>query len=346
MSTQSDADLMARAIELSKLGYPAPNPHVGCLIVRDGEVVGEGFHDYAGGPHAEVVALEGAGTRARCATAYVSLEPCNHQGRTGPCSLALIDAGIAKVIYAASDPNPRAQGGGERLSRSGVVVEAGLLAEQAMAANELWATAMRRQWPFVVVKAAVTRNGMIARSNRQSKWITGIESRKEAHRLRAECGAVLVGRGTVEADNPELTVRHIEVVNKPLRIVLDAQRRLSTAYKIFDEAAPTLRVVARDADEGEMEVSTTGAGFDLHELLRKLFQKGVTSLLVEGGAETISRFLEADLVDRIDVFIADFEFDDGLLWSGDIAEPLRDWKMDKTTRLGSDVWNTYRLKRA
>ena len=294
-----DAHWMSRAIELSRGGFPAPNPHVGCVLVRGGEVVGEGFHHHAGGPHAEAAALADAGDRASGATAYVTLEPCNHFGRTPPCSQALLRAGVRRVVYACADPNPRAEGGGQFLAAHGVEVESGLLADEAAAANVQFLTAMRLQRPRVVVKAAASLDGRIALPSGESKWITGPEAREAGHRLRAECGAVLVGHWTVQLDDPELTARIPDVVNQPLRIVLDPKGRLTGKERIFNDQAPTRHV--------------TGT-FDLPELLGSLFADGITGILIEGGAITIGSFFRAGLVDAVELFLAPKLLGDGLNW--------------------------------
>ena len=289
---------MRRAIRLSRRGFPAPNPHVGCVLVRDGEAIGEGFHDHAGGPHAERVALAAAGD-ARGADAYVTLEPCNHTGRTGPCSEALIQAGVRRVFYAVPDPNPRAAGGAERLREAGVEVHGGLLGDAAEVANRQFLFTMRHERPWIVLKAATTLDGRIALPNGESKWITSEEARQAAHALRAELGAVLVGRRTVELDDPELTARIPGVVNQPLRIVLDPSGRLTGREKVFNDKAETLHI--------------TGP-IDLPELLRSLRARGCTGLLVEGGAVTIGRFLEQRLGDRIEMFVAPKLFGHGQSW--------------------------------
>ena len=324
------AKFMRRAVQLTRRGFPAPNPPVGCVLVRDGQIIGEGWPTYAGGPHAERVALMNT-PDAQGATAYVTLEPCNHQGRTGPCSEALIAAGIREVYVAVLDPNPRAQGGVERLREAGVVVHVGLLAEQAEASNERFLTAMRRSWPFVTVKAAMSLDGRIALPSGESKWITGSSARREGHRFRAEMGAVLVGYRTVLADDPELTARIPGVVNQPLRIVLDPHGRLSGRERVFNSAAPSRHV--------------TGP-IDLKELLAELFREGVTGILVEGGAGTISRFVAESLVDRYEIFAAPKLLGDGPTWLaalrlGALADAPQ-LRLQRVQRRGEDVQLTLR----
>ena len=330
---------MARAIEISRLGYPAPNPHVGCVIVRRGLIVGEGHHEFAGGPHAEAEALRQAGDAANGATVFVTLEPCNHHGRTPPCSDALLEARVARVVAACRDPIPKHAGGLERLRAAGVEIEAGFMEDEARAANRAWMTATARESPFVVVKAAMALDGRIANARGESKWITGEEARAEAHRLRAECGAVLVGRATVEADDPRLTVRSIPVVNQPLRIVIDLSRKLQASAKVFDDEAPSLRVVSRPALEGEIEMPMADGKADLSALMRELYRRNVTSLLVEGGGHTIGRFLEAGLADRLELFVAPKVFGAGVSWAeGDLSGFAQNFEIAKMRPIGNDAW--------
>lgn len=335
---------MRRAIALSRRGYPAPNPHVGCVIARGEEIVGEGFHDYAGGPHAEAVALSQAGERARGANAYVTLEPCRHHGRTPPCVDALLSGGIARVVVACLDPNPRAGGGLLALGEAGLKVESGFLESEAREANLAWLSAMERGRPTVVVKAATSLDGRIALPNGQSQWITGEAARREGRRLRAECGAVLVGRRTVELDDPQLTVRGIRARNQPLRVVLDPQRRLSWDRRVFDDRAPTVRVVASSPESGEIQAPSSAVGFDLAQLLATLFAQGVTGLLVEGGAHTIGSFLRAGLVDRLELFVAGRVLGEGPGWAaGHFAEDIGGapgFRLDRVRRCGPDLWLT------
>lgn len=340
----TDERSMRRAIALSRRGYPAPNPHVGCVIERGGEIVGEGFHDYAGGPHAEVVALGQAGERARGATAYVTLEPCRHHGRTPPCVDALIQAGIARVVVAVLDPNPKARGGLHALEQAGLIVESGCLGSEARQANLAWLTAMERRRPYVVVKAAMSLDGRIALPNGHSQWITGEAARREGRRLRAECGAVLVGRRTVEQDDPQLTVRGVRARNQPLRVILDPQRRLAPGRRVFDDQAPTVRIVASPAGPGEMEVKSGPEGFNLAQLLDSLFARGITGLLVEGGAHTLGSFLRARLVDRLELFVGGRVLGEGPGWAvghfGNEIAAAPGFKVSRIRRRGPDLWLT------
>lgn len=307
---------MERAVALSRRGYPAPNPRVGCVILHGGQIVGEGYHPYAGAPHAEVFALREAGEKARGGTAVVTLEPCAHTGRTPPCASALAEAGIAKVVVAVRDPNPRAAGGGEWLERRGVEVVYGIGEARAAAANELFLAAHRLRRPAVVAKAAMGLDGRIALPSGQSRWITGPGARREGHRLRAETGCVLVGRGTVAADDPRLTARIRGVHNAPLRVVLDPGARLTGTERIFGPEAPTIRFVAGSPKlEGDRKASGSAGELDLDDVLQQLWSLGVTSVLVEGGGVTLGRFLRAGLVDRLELFAGPIVLGAGPAWA-------------------------------
>jgi diaminohydroxyphosphoribosylaminopyrimidine deaminase / 5-amino-6-(5-phosphoribosylamino)uracil reductase len=345
MSSEADFRWMRRAIALSRRGFPAPNPHVGCVLVVGDACVGEGFHPFAGGPHAEAVALSAAGERARGGTAYVTLEPCAHFGRTPPCADALIDAGVARVVVACADPNPRAAGGATRLREAGVTVEVGLLEEEAARANVMFLFAHRTRRPYVVAKAAATLDGRLALPSGESRWITGEAARRRGHRLRAECGAVLVGSGTVRCDDPRLTARVPGVRNQPLRIVLDPKRELTGREAVFHGPGEPIRVVDGAAGPGEWSVPAVDGAFDLASLLSRLHtERGVVGLLVEGGAATLAGFVRADLVDRFELFLAPKLFGAGRSWLEglDVARLAEapEVKILRTRRIGDDLWLT------
>lgn len=289
-----DERFVARAVELAAkgLGTTSPNPVVGCVVLDvDGNVVGEGWHERAGGPHAEVSALARAGERARGGTAYVTLEPCNHTGRTGPCAQALLDAGIARVVFAVPDPGALAGGGAERLRAAGVEVTGGVLAAEAERVNEAWLTAARSHRPHVTWKFAATLDGRSAAADGTSRWISSVESREQVHDLRRRVDAVVAGSGTVLADDPHLTAREPDGTSsprQPLRVVLDRRGRVPATAKVHDAAAATL-------------VSTAATPA---ELLDDLHGKGVVSVLLEGGPTLAGAFLAAGLVDRVTAYVA------------------------------------------
>lgn len=320
--TESD-DLraMRRALALAERGRGAtsPNPLVGCVLARDGVVVGEGHHARAGGPHAEVVALAGAGDAARGATAYVTLEPCDHHGRTPPCTSALIDAGVARVVIATLDPDPRVDGAGvRRLRDAGVTVEIGLLEDEARTQNEAFLTSQARRRPFVLYKTAMTLDGKIATRTGHSRWITGEASRARVQRWRHELDAVAVGVTTVLLDDPRLTAR-VEGGRTPLKVVFDSVARTPPDASLLrpdDAGAPARAVVYVGAGAPEDRCSALrAAGAEVVRLggpsgrpavraaLADLHAREVRSLLLEGGGTLAWSFLEADAVDRVAWFI-------------------------------------------
>jgi diaminohydroxyphosphoribosylaminopyrimidine deaminase/5-amino-6-(5-phosphoribosylamino)uracil reductase len=319
--TPDDARWMARALALAERGRGlcSPNPMVGAIVVREGRVAGEGFHSRAGAAHAEVEALTQAGSLARGATLYVTLEPCNHHGRTPPCVDAVLRAGIRRVVAAMADPNPRVPGGGaDALREAGLEVEMGCLEDGARRLNRIFLVAMERSRPHVTLKCAMTLDGKIAAFDRSARWITGEEARREAHRLRSENDAVVVGIGTVMADDPALTVRcDPPWPREPLRVVMDSRARLPLEARLVRAGTPG-RVVVAVADEAPAErvARLEGLGVtvlacksrdgrvDPADLLSRLFALEVTGALLEGGSEVNWSFIEAGLVDRVAVFIA------------------------------------------
>ena len=316
-----DARWMRRALALAERGrgLTSPNPMVGAVVVRDGRVVGEGFHARAGMPHAEVAALSAAGAAARHATLYVTLEPCNHQGRTRPCVEAVIAAGIARVVAAVPDPNPHVAGGGAgALRASGIEVAVGCLEETAQRLNRVFFTAMRRLRPHVTLKCAMTLDGKIAAADRSSRWITGPDARREAHRLRREADAVVIGIETALADDPALDVRLEEPwPREPYRVVVDSRARLPLSARLIAAGTAGRSVVATiDGAPTERLAALEGRGVtllrcrqrqgrvDLDDLCRRLFDLDVIGILLEGGSELNAAFLDAGLVDRVAFFVA------------------------------------------
>ena len=349
---------MRRAVELAvlALGRTSPNPVVGCVVLdASGRVVGEGHHAYAGGPHAEVVALRDAGDRAAGGTAVVTLEPCRHTGRTGPCTRALLDAGVARVVIAVPDPTDAAGGGAQELRAAGVEVVIGVGREAAEHGNRAWLHAMRTGRPRVTWKVASTLDGRTAAADGTSRWITGPEARAKVHRMRARHDAVLVGGGTLRADDPHLAVRDVAGAAQPLRVVLDSTAAITTGTRVLDDAAPSLVVVAEGADTSHLggvdvlPVPRTEAGLDLAAVLAVLHERGVRSVLLEGGARLAGSFVAADLLDEVVAHIAPALLGSGPSALADagvttIAEAVRLTVTD-VTRLGEDVAVTATVRR-
>ncbi|WP_418790472.1 bifunctional diaminohydroxyphosphoribosylaminopyrimidine deaminase/5-amino-6-(5-phosphoribosylamino)uracil reductase RibD [Phosphitispora sp. TUW77] len=312
---------MRLALQLAEkaVGRTSPNPLVGAVIVKDGQIVGQGYHKKSGTPHAEIHALRQAGEDARGAVLYVTLEPCSHFGRTPPCSEAVINAGISEVYVAMQDPNPLVAGRGIKLLvNAGIRVHVGLLEQEAKRINEIFIKYITTRKPFILLKTAMTLDGRIATRTGHSKWVTAEPAREMVHRLRNQYDAILVGVNTVIADNPALTCRLAEGGCDPVRIILDSRARTPVDSKIFvqDSDVPTFVVVTDKAPIAAIK-SLTAAGaklirtasdmygrVDLHDLVSKLGEMEITGLLVEGGAEVAASFLEACLVDKILTFIA------------------------------------------
>jgi diaminohydroxyphosphoribosylaminopyrimidine deaminase/5-amino-6-(5-phosphoribosylamino)uracil reductase len=316
-----DEEWLVRALELAERGRgtTAPNPVVGAVLVRDGEVVGEGWHERAGGPHAEVAALAAAGERARGATLYVTLEPCAHHGRTPPCSDALIEAGVARVVSAVADPNPETDGHGfERLRAAGVEVElpGGELEWRARAQNEAYRVWVAERRPFVAYKAAVTLDGRVTVPG--SRWVTGEESRRRVHELRAHMDAVAAGMGTVRADDPQLTARDVGAARQPRRLAFGrGPLPAGSELELLDGA--------------------------LDDELARLAGEGVQSLLLEGGPTLATAFVAAGLVDKVILFVAPRVSGLGPRFLGELEEPLTLRHMS-AERVGDDVLVTAYLR--
>ena len=318
--TATDHAMMARALRLAERGAytTKPNPMVGCVIARDGEVIGEGWHQRAGGPHAEVFALEAAGERARGATAYVTLEPCSHMGRTGPCADALVAAGVARVVGAMGDPNPKVDGAGyARLRAAGITVEVGLMEALARQLNRGFLSRVERGRPWLRVKLATSFDGRSALASGESKWISGEGSREDVQRWRARAGAILTGAGTVLMDDPQLTVRLPESIPPeersfvpPLRVVLDPGLATIGRRRVREGDAPTLYIhapdarVPRDFDADHAWVPVREGRFDLPAVLRLLAEREVNEVQVEAGATLAGAFLAAGLVDELLLYVA------------------------------------------
>lgn len=311
--TADDHAFMARALRLAERGLETttPNPRVGCVLVRDGRVVGEGWHEFAGGPHAEVNALRAAGSEAKGATAYVTLEPCSHHGRTPPCADALITAGVARVVAAMEDPNPAVAGSGlARLRAAGIQVASGLMTAQAEALNPGFLKRMRSGLPYVRVKSAMSLDGRTAMASGESKWITSAPAREDVQRLRARSCAIVTGVGTVLSDDPAMTVRLPGCRRQPLRVVVDAQLRTPPTARVLQGGA-VLATLTRDTDEALVAAGATllplpakGGHVDLEALLRWLAEQGINEVLVEAGALLAGAFIKAGLVDELIIYLA------------------------------------------
>jgi len=314
-----DQRYMRLALDLAHKarGRTSPNPMVGAILVKDGQVVGEGCHLCAGTPHAEVHAIADAGEKARGATLYVTLEPCSHHGRTGPCADSVIRAGIRRTVVAMTDPNPKVSGCGiSRLRAAGIEVEEGVLAAEAAKLNEVFLKWISTRMPFGIMKAAMTLDGKIATYSGNSRWITGPAARERVHMLRDSSDAILVGIGTVLADDPELTVRLPGGGQNPKRIVVDSMARTPLTSKIVNDGqAPTIIAVTAAAPEAsvaalrgkgvEVLVLPRGeTGVSLRDLFSLLGEREITSVLIEGGAAVNAAALAANVVDKVLTFIA------------------------------------------
>ena len=311
-----DHGMMARALQLAERGLwtTSPNPRVGCVLVRDGEIVGEGWHEKAGEPHAEVHALRAAGDKARGATAYVTLEPCSHHGRTPPCAEALIAAGVSRAVAAMSDPNPLVSGKGLALLQdAGIATASGLLENEARELNIGFVSRMTRGRPWLRLKAAASLDGKTALNNGISQWITGPDARRDGHAWRARACAILTGIGTVRDDDPSLTVRDVVTTRQPLRVVVDSRLEIAPTARIL-QGEPVLIVGAVENAEkmallrstgNFVEILNNGAGkVDLKALLELLAQRGINEVHAEAGFKLNGSLLREGLVDELLLYLA------------------------------------------
>ncbi len=318
MTDPADHLHMARALKLARRGLytTRPNPRVGCVIVKDGAVVGEGFHYRAGEAHAEVEALRAAGNAAAGATVYVTLEPCNHQGRTPPCSEALIAARVTRVVYAVADPHCTARGGAAKLAAAGIAVDCGALSVEARALNRGFFLRCERARPFVTVKIGMSLDAKIALADGQSQWITSEESRADVQRLRASAGAILTGSGTVLADDPALNVRdpRFDIAGRPPpRVVIDRRLRTPPSARLFDVPGE-VRIFTANTDPAlshalskrgaTIEPLTNAGGGELSAVLTRLHELEVNEVLIEAGPTLVGSLLDAGLVDELVLYIA------------------------------------------
>jgi diaminohydroxyphosphoribosylaminopyrimidine deaminase/5-amino-6-(5-phosphoribosylamino)uracil reductase len=312
--SERERTFMRRALDLAALGLytTTPNPRVGCVLVKDGEIIGEGWHAQAGLPHAEANALADArrrGVDPRGAIAYVTLEPCNHHGRTPPCTDALIENGIARVVAAMADPNPAAAHGAARLHEAGIAVDIGLLEDEALELNPGFVSRMRRGTPWVRVKAAVSLDGRTALESGESRWITDAEARADGHAWRARACAILTGIGTVRQDDPELTVRAVATPRQPLRVIVDRHAETPLDARILAGGPVLIATAGPRNAQWPQSVETIalpddGGRIDLPALLRELARRGMNEVHVEAGAKLNGALLALGLVDEILLYVA------------------------------------------
>jgi len=359
MFSADDHRYMARALQLAERGLytTMPNPRVGCVLVKDDTMVGEGWHERAGEPHAEIHALRAAGANARGATAFVTLEPCSHHGRTPPCANALIDAGVVRVVAAMRDPNPQVAGRGlELLTLAGLRAEVGLMAAQATELNIGFISRMTRKRPWVRLKTASSLDGKTALANGVSQWITGPAARADGQRLRARACAVLTGVGTVLADDPQMTVRDLNVDRQPLRIVVDSQLRTPPSAKILHDDGAWIvcaqadrhrRNALLDAGALILEQPDAAGRVDLSALLAELGSRGINEVHVEAGVKLNGALLAAGLVDEWIAYLAPKVMGDparGLFAVPEYAQMAQchDFRIHDLRQLGDDIRITLR----
>src|ERR1700704_6346980 len=344
---------MTRALELAERGLytTTPNPRVGCVIVRDGEVAGEGWHEKAGGPHAEVNALTAAGARARGATAYVTLEPCTHHGRTPPCVDALLAAGVARVVAAMKDPWLHAGDGLASLAERGVAVASGLLEDEARELNVGFVARLTRGRPWVRMKIAASLDGKTALSNGKSQWITGETARQDGHRWRARACAVLTGFGTVRDDDPQLNVRGVDTPRQPLKIVVDSKFETSPSARLLQEGKTLVvgamndakRVASLKAAGAEVvSIPNKSGKVELFKLMEELARRELNEIHVEAGTKLNGSLLQAGAVDELLVYLAPSIIGDsgrGIFHLPEITElsRARALKIREVERLGADL---------
>ena len=337
-------------------GQTAPNPLVGALLIRDSGIIGEGYHAEFGGPHAEIVALQHAGDDARGATLYVNLEPCNHHGKTPPCTDAIIAAGIARVVIAGRDPNPEAAGGAEKLRTAGITVDFGVGEAEALELNAAFLNSFRSDRPWVTLKLAISLDGSIAPADRNPAMLTSELSRARVQKMRAANDAIAVGAATAAGDDPQLTARYDPPPRiPPTRIVFDRSARLSSQSKLAQTAreVPTLIITGETtpipADLSNLGVQSLPA-HDLGDALRQLKTRGINSLMVEGGAGLAASFLGARFVDRLVIFQAPIILGSGSLnaFSGIAAQRVDDapgFRVINTELIGDDIMTTYAVEK-
>ncbi len=354
MFTTADRELMRQALALAERGLytTTPNPRVGCVVVKDGAVVGTGWHEKAGLPHAEVLALKAAGERARGATLYVNLEPCSHHGRTPPCADAIVAAGVERVVAAMQDPNPKVAGAGfARLRAAGIEIEHGLMEDEARELNIGFVARMTRGRPWVRLKIAASLDGRTALANGKSQWITGEAARADGHRWRARACAILTGHGTVRDDDPQLNVRGVETPRQPLKIVVDSRFETPTSARLLKDGKT---LIAGAVNETARIAALKGAGADtviipndrgkveLFKLMEELARRELNEIHVEGGAKLNGSLLQAGVVDELLVYLAPSVIGDsgrGMFHLPELTELSRRTalKIREVERIGADL---------
>ncbi len=318
--SDSDAQYMHRALSLAKRGFTAPNPMVGCVLVKNGKVIAEGYHHRPGLAHAEVEALSQAGSASKGATAYVSLEPCSHTGKTPPCADALIRAKVSRVVAAMQDPNPKVSGRGfDKLHQAGIEVEVGVCESEALSLNEMFVYAQTHDRPWVTAKFACSLDGRIAAADGSSRWITGEQSRSQAHLMRARHDALMVGIGTVMADDPSLTVRHgsVNPSRCPVRVVVDTNLRIPLTATLCDVSLSPLWVLCSPSGSFSKMAQLEALGVSVITIptspdgrlnmglaLQELHRRGITAVMCDGGGSLLGSLLDDGLVNRVTAFIA------------------------------------------
>jgi len=342
-----DHAMMRRALALAEKGLftATPNPRVGCVLTQGERIVGEGWHEKAGAPHAEANALAAAANAAKGATAYVSLEPCNHHGKTPPCADALVRAGVARVVAALRDPNSQAAKGGEKLAAAGIRFESGLMVEEARELNIGFVSRMTRGRPWVRMKIAATLDGRTALANGKSQWITGAEARKDGHRWRARACAIATGGGTVKADDPRLTVRDVETPRQPLRVVIDSHVETPPQARILqgDKVLVFAAVGGKTLPNAEIVVLPNAGGkVDLKKMLEELGRRGVNELHVEGGFKLNGSLVREGCVDEFLIYLNPSLLGDSAQGMANLAEMVSldqrvALKLRSVERIGDDL---------
>ncbi|WP_232825634.1 bifunctional diaminohydroxyphosphoribosylaminopyrimidine deaminase/5-amino-6-(5-phosphoribosylamino)uracil reductase RibD [Algoriphagus litoralis] len=337
---ERDSRYMIRALELAEngRGKVSPNPMVGCVIVHEDKIIGEGYHQIYGGPHAEVNAVHSVENQEllRDSTVYVTLEPCAHWGKTPPCANLLVEKQVKKVVIAAFDSNPLVGGKGiEILRNAGIEVETGLLEKEARGQNRRFFTQIEKQRPYIILKWAQTFDGYVAREDFSSKWISGTQSRQLVHKWRAEEDAILVGKNTALHDNPSLNVRDW-VGKNPVRMVLDSRLELPESLNLFNRSAPTIRFNLTKSESSEnLDLVQLASGFSISDILDELQNRKIQSLIVEGGSRVLANFIESGLWDEARVFTGKVKFHTG------IPAPELNQNPDETLHIGEDLLTIY-----